>query len=334
MPHPRPARELLILGFALVVLLAVAWYLRGALLLIYVSSVFAVVLKPAVDRVHRQSFFGWHPGRGAALMLLLATVLVVLGTAAAFAIPPIVDDIGQFAATAPERVKKIADDLGSVPWLQRVDLRNLPSQVGSMLGGLQSVAAGMASGLMSLVTALLLVAYLILDGDELLQGMLAALPARDRDRLAGTLQRACGRMRNWLVGQAMLMLILGVASGVTFGLLGIPYFLALAVFAGIANVVPLLGPLLTVLVAGMVALTDAPWKALGVGVFYLAYQQVENAFLTPMIMKSQVELSSSVVVIALLLGSELAGVLGALVAVPSAVLIIEIANEYLVMENA
>jgi len=95
-------------------------------------------------------------------------------------------------------------------------------------------------------------------------------------RLAATLDRAGARMRGWLGGQAMLMLILGGSSVVTFGLVGIPYFYLLGVFAGVANIIPMLGPILTVLVAGAVAATVSGWKVLGVVIFYLVYQQVEN----------------------------------------------------------
>ena len=124
------------------------------------------------------------------------------------------------------------------------------------------------------------------------------------------------------------MLILGFASAIAFGLIGIRYFYLLAVFAGVANIIPLLGPVLSFVLATLIALTDSLWKVLGVLIFYVAYQQVENAFLTPRIMKSQVNLSPSAVLVALLIGGELAGVMGALVAIPSAILFTEIINEY------
>ena len=95
----------------------------------------------------------------------------------------------------------------------------------------------------------------------------------------------------------------------------------------------MLGPLATVVLAAVIAATESGWQVLGVLIFYPVYQQVENAFLTPKIMKSQVELSSAVVVIALLIGGELAGIGGALVAVPSAVLVVELASEYLVQRD-
>jgi len=140
-------------------------------------------------------------------------------------------------------------------------------------------------------------------------------------------------MRGWLTGQLLLMLILGSASLIVFGLMGIPYFYLIGVFAGVANIIPLLGPIATVVLAAAIAATQSLWKVIGVLIFYAVYQQVENAFLTPRIMKAQVELSSAVVIVALLIGGELAGVAGALVAVPSAVLVVELASEYLVRDS-
>jgi predicted PurR-regulated permease PerM len=140
-------------------------------------------------------------------------------------------------------------------------------------------------------------------------------------------------MRGWLTGQLFLMLILGGSSLVTFGLMKLPYFYLLGVFAGIANIIPLLGPLATVILASAIAATQSLWKVVGVLIFYAIYQQVENAFLTPRIMKAQVELSSAVIIVALLIGGEIAGIAGALVAVPSAVLVVELASEYLVRDS-
>jgi predicted PurR-regulated permease PerM len=193
-------------------------------------------------------------------------------------------------------------------------------------------AAGAATA--DVVSSLLLIAYLILDGAALFRRALGRIPAEPRERLQLALTRAAHRMRGWLTGQAMLMAILAVSSGITFGFLGLPYFYLLALFAGAANLVPLLGPLATVVVAGLVAATQSGWDVLGVIIFYLIYQQVENALLTPHIMKSQVELSPVIVLVALLVGAELGGIAGALVAVPSAVLVSELLNEYVPKRDA
>jgi predicted PurR-regulated permease PerM len=318
--------RLIFLAFALAIAVAVGWFLRHALLLIYVSAVFAVVLEPAVDWVHRHRIFGWTPSRGSALLLIVAAILLVLGVVIAVAVPPLISDIRGFARDLPAHLQQLRSKLESVPLLREVDVGSLPSGVFSASPG---IAAGIGGAVTSVVTVLLLIAYFILDGARLMKALLSVFPKDSRNRLAAVLSRAGRRMRGWLAGQMMLMLILGVSSGVTFGFMGLPYFLLLGVFAGIANIIPMLGPIATVVLAAIAAATESGWKVLGVLIFYLVYQQVENAFLTPRIMKSQVQLSSAVVIVALLVGSELAGIAGALVAVPSAVLVVELAGEYL-----
>jgi predicted PurR-regulated permease PerM len=140
-------------------------------------------------------------------------------------------------------------------------------------------------------------------------------------------------MQGWLYGQMILMLVLGSASAVVFGLLGIRYFYALAVFAGLANFIPILGPIATVVIAGLVAALDSWTKVLGVVIFYLVYQQVENAYLTPRIMRAAVDLPGVTVIVALTIGGELAGLLGAIIAVPTAALIATVIREYLMDHN-
>jgi predicted PurR-regulated permease PerM len=257
---------------------------------------------------------------------------VVLGFALllTFAIPPLASDIKDFAGRAPELFEQYRARLQNVSLLQGLDLKAIGERILSAGSGMASSVGGAVA---NFLTVVLLIAYFILDGSRLLKSLLSTVPAESRDRLGRTLNRAGMRMRGWLTGQLILMLVLGAASLITFGLMGIPYFYLLAVFAGIANIIPLLGPLATVVLAGLIAATQSLWKVVGVLIFYAVYQQVEEAYLTPRIMKAQVELSAPVVVIALLFGSELAGMAGALVAVPSAVLVAEIAQEYLVRRD-
>ena len=328
-PADARGRYTVILAFAIAVLLVVAWFIRHALLLIYVSAVFAVVLKPGVDWLHRKSILGWRPGRGAALLLIVLVLCIVLGSLVAIAAPSIVSNLAGFTGDMSGRFSALQNRLHSLPFLRNIHISDLQSRATAAIG---RVLPALGAATADIVTGLLLIAYFILDGAALLKRILRVLPPDRNARLAGTLNRAGGRMRHWLAGQGLLMIILGTASTVTFGILGLPYFYLLGIFAGLANIVPLLGPLVTVVVASAVALTQSGWDVLGVLIFYLAYQQVENAFLTPRIMKSQVQLSSAVVIVALLIGSELAGIAGALVAVPSAVLVAELCNEYLVHE--
>jgi predicted PurR-regulated permease PerM len=117
---------------------------------------------------------------------------------------------------------------------------------------------------------------------------------------------------------------------IVFGLLHIKYFYALSVFAGIANIIPIVGPIATVLLAGSVAAFQSWGKLLGVLIFYVVYQELEHAYLTPTIMRTTVNLPPLAVIIALAIGGALFGILGALIAVPTAAVLAVVVEQYLV----
>ena len=255
---------------------------------------------------------------------------MILALLCIFALPPVISEVQQLATQLPELLGKLRTRFRSTPVLSGFDTSTISSYAASHVGKIATLFAGFAGAVVSLATASILTAYLILDSRRVLSWVLSLFPVEARDRLGTALHRAGERMRKWLWGQAILMLVLGSASFITFGSMGLRFFYLLALFAGLANIIPLLGPIATVIVAALIAAIDSPWKVLGVLIFYLVYQQIENAFLTPRIMQSQVQLPPSAVVVALLIGGELAGAVGALVAVPTAVLCSVLIDEYLV----
>jgi predicted PurR-regulated permease PerM len=140
-------------------------------------------------------------------------------------------------------------------------------------------------------------------------------------------------MGRWLLGQASLMIILGVCSTAVYALLHVRYAYALGVLTGLLNIVPVIGAAVTIALALLVAAIDSWTRVVGVGIFYLIYLQLENSFLTPRIMRNRVNLPGLSILVALLVGFALAGVTGALVAVPTAVLVAELVDEYLVWKE-
>src|SRR5262249_18169715 len=170
-------------------------------------------------------------------------------------------------------------------------------------------------------TGILLTVYFILDGERVFQWVVSLFPLTEQPRLSATLLRSEHRMRNWLVGQALLMTCLGLASLAVYYFLHLRYFYVLAMLAGFANVVAIAGPISAVIVSSTVAALDSPEKVLGVVLFHAVYVQFESAFLTPRVMRSTLQLSPLAVIIALSLGGSLAGVLGALVSGPAPALV-------------
>jgi predicted PurR-regulated permease PerM len=308
----------------------VAWRVRDVLLLVYISALFAVVVSPAVRMVQRLKLGSWHPSRGFSIIVIVLLGLGAIVVFVTFAVPPIYRDMAGLASDWPRRLAGFARQIRELPMLGNFDPQTLEQHLTSAVGGIVGFFMGVAGGVMWFFSWIILTAYFIVDGDRAFHWAMSLFPARQRRRLEPTMLRAEARVRHWLVGQGLLMLILGSLSAIVFGLLRIKYFYALAVFAGLANIVPIVGPLASLSLAAIVAAMDSWEKVVGVIVFYAVYQQVENAFLTPRIMRSTLDLPPLAVIVALSIGGALAGVPGALVAVPTAALVAVIIDEYLV----
>ena len=322
---------------AVVVSVVALYVLRRVVLLIYVSIIFAVIFTPIVGYIQRIRIRKWSPGKGISILILLLALAVAISLFLLVALPPIINDSQGLAADLPGRIARLQSKVRGLPFGSSIADKLQPAYLGQYAGKLtQSVFAafqGVAGGLKALLTVALMTAYFILDGSRGFQWILSMVPRQQRGRLDQTLRRAAARAQRWLLGQAILMLILGGSSALVLSVLGINYSYALALFAGLANFIPVLGPVVTVILAGSVALLDSVKKLIGVLIFYAIYQQVENAFLTPRIMKSSIQLSPVAVIVALAIGGEAAGVVGAMIAVPTAAIVSTLADEYLVRDD-
>ena len=156
---------------------------------------------------------------------------------------------------------------------------------------------------------------------------------RDRHRVSNVSALVTEKISAWLGGQMLLGLIIGTISAIGFFLMGVPYFFVLAVIAGIGEMIPMVGPLLSAIPAVLVALTVSPGLALAVAGFCLALQLVENNVLVPKVMGDTVGLSAVTVIISLAIGSQLLGFVGALLAVPTAAIIQVLVEELYLSEK-
>jgi predicted PurR-regulated permease PerM len=336
-PASRPARSAradIAFTFAVAIGLYVAWVVHDVLLIVYVSALFAVVLMPVVNGLRRVRIGNWHPSRVIAILLLF---LIVGGLAAiffGFALPPVARDMSQFIQELPVRGPQLLLRAQELPLVRHLDLTALNARLQDIASSsatyvLISIRNG-AGKFFNLLTGVILTVYFMLEGEYAYAWFLSFFPAAQRTRLDRALSRAEVRMGKWLLGQASLMLILGLVSTIAFLALKVRYAYALGVLMGAFNLIPILGALISVSLALLVAAIDSWGRALGVLIVYLIYAQLENSVLTPRIMQQSVGLSGLSVLIALMLGASFAGIVGALVSVPTAVLIAELLDEYLV----
>lgn len=327
-------RGYILFAFGIAIALYLAWLLREILILIYVSALCAVVLLPVVRNVQRLRIGRWHPSHGIAITIIM---VLLVGATAGFLIltvPSIVREVKNFAQTFSLRSPAFLDRLEHVPVLRDMNLGAIEAKVkantAQHLGIFVSSISEWAAKFFQILTGIFLTIYFLAEGDHVYHWFLSLVPIARRERLDETLQRAAARMGRWLLGQLTLMLILGVLSGIVFGSMHLRYAFALAVLMGSFNIVPVVGALVSTSIAMLVAAGQSWSKVLGVLIFELVYLQIENAYLTPRIIGSSVDLAGTAVFIALLLGGGLAGVAGVAVAVPSAVLFAVLIEEYVV----
>jgi predicted PurR-regulated permease PerM len=330
----RSMRGNIVFAFAVGLILLIAYLMREILLLLYVSALFAVVLTPVIRGVMRLHIKKWHPGRGLAIFFLLLSVGAAATLFFAFAMPPVLHDVQALVSELPTRGPQLLDRLHKVPLVSHVNLAGLNAKVQGFASNFAEYLflsiSGWASKLADIGAVVFLTIYFMLEGDEAYHWVLSFFPKHARARLNETLLRADVRMGKWLLGQGGLMLILGLASLIVFVVLKVRYAYALAVLMGALNIIPIVGAMVSMALVLLAAATDSWEKVVGVAVFYAIYAQVETSFLTPRIMKSSVDLSALGVLVALLMGSKLAGVVGAMIAVPTAVLVSELLQEYLI----
>jgi predicted PurR-regulated permease PerM len=324
--------------FTVALALYVAWLIRGVLALLYVSALFAVVLSPVVRATSRIHVGRWKPFHGStAILILLLTVAGAFAVFGFFALPPVINDLQALTGELPTRIPAILAKVREVPYADRLDAADMISWIQRWLSSgaayLLFSFRAWAGVLVEVIAGFVLTLYFILEGDGAYRWFLSFVPTAARQRLDATLRRAAGRMEKWLLGQLSLMLILGTVSTIVYLLLGVRYAYVLGVLTGLLNLIPVLGAAVSLVLAMLVAAIDSWGRVVGVAIFFVLYLQIENSLLTPRIMRSRVQLPALAIFVTLLLGSALGGIAGAMVAIPTAVLVSVLVEEYLVKKN-
>ena len=324
--------------FAVALALYVAWLIRGMLALLYISALFAVVLSPVVRATSRIHIGRWKPFHGStAILILLLAVAGAFAVFGFFALPPVINDLQALTGELPTRIPEILAKVREVPYADRLDAADMISWIQRWLSSgaayLLFSFRAWAGALVEVIAGFVLTLYFILEGDGAYRWFLSFVPTEQRHRLDATLRRAAVRMEKWLLGQLSLMLILGTLSTIVYLLLGVRYAYVLGVLTGLLNLIPVLGAAVSLVLAMLVAAIDSWGRVLGVAIFFVVYLQIENSWLTPRIMRSRVQLPALAIFVSLLLGSAIGGIAGAMVAIPTAVLVSVLVEEYLVKKN-
>jgi predicted PurR-regulated permease PerM len=333
----RPRTILQVLGIVLATLAVLAFvYLAWHIITWILVAVFlALALNPAVEKFERR---GMRRGYASATVFLLALAAIVgLGF---LVLPPLVRQVTDFIQAVPDLVDDLVAGRGALGFLQRdyhiVDrIRSAIEEngVGGVLG-VTAPAIAVAQSVFSVIIGSVAIAFLtyfmLLDGPRMVERFYAFLPesARPRwERVGNEIYRTVG---GYVTGNIFISIIAGLAALVALFAVGSSYSVALAVVVAILDLIPLAGATMAAIIVSAVVFVELGWvKGVIIVVFFLLYQQLENHVLQPIIYGRTVQLSPLIVLISVLIGAELAGILGALAAIPVAGIVQAIGRELL-----
>jgi predicted PurR-regulated permease PerM len=304
-------------------LLSAAWAVRNILLLVLIAAVLAVGLDPPVRRLQR-----WGIPRGTAVLLIFLAAIGFLVAFGFLVIPPLVREVKQLATDIPDYVARLRTNSGWVGDLERkyhISARlkeatsKLPSLASASITKVLGITKSIASVIFNMLTIGILTIYFLMALPRT-EGIAGTLVSR-KDHLADdtqTLKEALERVGGYVSGNIAVSIIAGVASFIALRIFGVPFAAALAMWVGIADLIPTVGATLGALAAVLVAFFSSIVDGIAITIFFVVYQQVENYVIVPRVMKKAVDLSPAMVIISVLIGGSLAGFAGALLALPIA----------------
>ncbi len=312
-------------------ILVVLYTARNALLLIYISGLLATGLGPLVHRIEHA--VPTRIPRWAAILLVYLVFVSLLIASALLVIPPLVEQAQDLWRRLPELLDRAQTFLVDRGWLDhRITLeeavRNAPGP-GNAVNTVAGAVSGVFAAFFAVITILILTFYLLVESDQLFAAVARFFPRPERPRVEQMAAKVSTKISAWLSGQLMLASTIGLSAAAGLYLLGVPYFYVLALLAAFGEMVPVVGPIIAAVPAVLVAFTVSPQTALGTVLFFLAQQQVENHLLVPKVMERQVGVSAGIVIVALLVGGSVLGILGAVLAVPTAAILQVLVQELL-----
>lgn len=302
--------------FIAVFILAVwlIYLIRDLLIILFVALIFMSALSPIV-----KLFSGLKLPKTLGIVITYIIIIVVFGGLLAIVLPPLVEETTKMVSTLPPLLDKLFSNVA-------VDKSVLQTQLTSLSKNIFSITLSIFDNFLAIIFLLVLTFYLLLERENLEERLSLLFIGRE-ERVKKLIVKIEEKLGGWLRGQLFLSIVIGVLSYIGLTVLGIPYALPLAVVAGVMEVIPVIGPIISAIPSVAIALTISPILSLGVAAMYFVIQQLENHLIVPQVMKRAVGLNPLVVILAIAVGSRLLGLAGALLAVPIAVVLQIVVSE-------
>jgi predicted PurR-regulated permease PerM len=322
--RPRTILRVLLIVLAVAVTLEVIWIARHVLSWVVIALFLALALDPFVGFIQRHT----RLGRGAAIAVAYLIVLAVIAGIGATFVPKLIDEVNGFVQALPNYVHDLTHGRGRLGFLERKyhvveKVREQVQNGGAtkvlgLSGAALSVTKSVITIIAATVTIVFLTFFMLLEGRTWVERVYSLLPESSQPRwrrVGDDIYRTIG---GYVTGNIVISLIAGATITVVLLVMGVPYAVALGLIVAFLDLIPLAGATLAGIIVTVVAFLHTVPAGIVVLVFFVVYQQIENHFLQPVIYGRTVQLSPLAVLVSVLVGAELAGILGALAAIPVA----------------
>jgi predicted PurR-regulated permease PerM len=279
--------------------------------------------------------------RGFAIALIYLGLLAIPFLLMSLIVPPLITEANNFAENLPQYSREVTDFVQSNDRLRRLnedyaitqklqqEAESLPEQLGGAARTLSNVGVGLVNSIFALLMILILTAFMLANGRRWRDSILASRPREQRERLERSLDHIGSAVGGYVAGALTVAAIAGILTYIVLTILGVSFAAPLAVVAALFSLIPLVGATIAAVLIGVVTLfNDFPTDTIIWAVWAIAYQQVENNLVQPQIQRHTVKVHPFVTIVAVLFGSTLLGVLGAVVAIPLAASIQILLREY------
>lgn len=321
---------------AALALVAALWAARNALMLIYISALIAMGFSPLVRNLElpRSEDGRRRVPRVFAILAIYLTLITAMVVVGLIVVPPLIAQASELWTKLPRQFDEFQRFLiRNRLMVRRVTIQeaveNAPAGSGGNAVSTVLVAlSGVIGGLFGGITVLILSFYFLVETEPLFGYLIRLAPESKRAHIAAAARRAVVKVSAWVGAQFVLAGVMGAVAAVGLGLLGEPYFYVVAFIAALGETIPIVGPIIGGIAAVSVAISTSTSLAIEVGVYFLVLHQLEANILVPKIMERRVGVSPVAVIVALLIGGALWGLVGAILAIPSAAILSVIVEEF------
>jgi predicted PurR-regulated permease PerM len=338
----RPTTVLVVLGITALVgtVLLLAYLAWQVLSWILIAMVLAAALNPAVEAFERRGM-----SRAWSASIVFALALAVMTAIGFLIVPPVVEQVSEFVDAVPDFIDDLTAGRGPLGFLQdeyqivdRIREAIEAQGAGGVLGlgePILEIVRSVVTVVVGTITIIFLTYFMLLEGPRTIERLLGLLPPAPRARYERVGRDIYRTISGYVTGNLLISLVAGVTSTAVLFAVGSEYAIALGVLVAILDLVPLAGATLAAIVVSTVVLIETDWlRCLIVIGFFLGYQQFENHVLQPLVYGRTVQLSPLAVLCAVLVGASLAGIFGALFAIPVAGSLLAIGRELLQYQRA